>query len=106
MTTSPMRIEVPRSAIKDLQQIGSPQEQRLHETIGRLVDFPDVPSLKRLTSFEPAYRLRVGDYRVKMTEIEFKRLMFDVRDLEGKANASETQGLSRNLGCQLSHCLA
>lgn len=26
--------------------------------------FPDVPNLKRLTNFEPAYRLRVGDYRI------------------------------------------
>lgn len=26
--------------------------------------FPDIPNLKRLTHFEPAYRLRVGDYRI------------------------------------------
>ncbi|EIC23615.1 type II toxin-antitoxin system RelE family toxin [Thiorhodovibrio frisius] len=59
-----MRIELRNSAIKDLQRIDRHQKERLHEAIRRLVDFPDVPNLKRLTNFEPAYRLRIGDYRV------------------------------------------
>jgi mRNA interferase RelE/StbE len=59
-----MRIELRKSAIKDLQRIDRHQKERLHEAIRTLVDFPDVPNLKRLTNFEPAYRLRVGDYRV------------------------------------------
>jgi mRNA interferase RelE/StbE len=59
-----MRIELRKSAIKDLKRIDKAQRNRLHEAIGKLVDFPDLPNLKRLTNFEPAYRLRVGDYRI------------------------------------------
>lgn len=59
-----MRIELRKSAIKDLQRIDRHQKERLHEAITTLVEFPDVPNLKRLTNFEPAYRLRVGDYRI------------------------------------------
>jgi mRNA interferase RelE/StbE len=59
-----MRIELRKSAIKDLHRVDKAQRNRMHEAIGKLVDFPDVPNLKRLTNFEPAYRLRVGDYRV------------------------------------------
>ena len=59
-----MRIELRRSAVKDLQRIDHQQKQRLHEAIEQLVYFPQVPNVKRLTNFEPAYRLRIGDYRV------------------------------------------
>ncbi len=65
-----MRIELRNSAIKDLQRIDRQQKQRLHEAIGTLGDFPDVPNLKKLTNFEPAYRLRVGDYRVLFDIVE------------------------------------
>jgi mRNA interferase RelE/StbE len=65
-----MRIELRNSAIKDLQRIDRQQKQRLHEAIGTLGDFPAVPNLKRLTNFEPAYRLRVGDYRVLFDVVE------------------------------------
>lgn len=55
---------------KDLQRLDRYQKRRLHEAIGTLVDFPDVPNLERLTNFEPAYRLRVGDYRVLFDVID------------------------------------
>ncbi len=35
-----------------------------------LKDFPEVPNIKKLTNFEPAYRFRIGNYRI----------LFDVLD--------------------------
>ncbi|MBT6669728.1 MAG: type II toxin-antitoxin system RelE/ParE family toxin, partial [Gammaproteobacteria bacterium] len=36
----------------------------IHAKILELAQFPEVTGVKKLTNFEPAYRLRVGDYRV------------------------------------------
>jgi mRNA interferase RelE/StbE len=41
-----MKIDIRKSAIKDLK------------------NFPDVANIKKLTNFEPSYRLRVGNYRI------------------------------------------
>ncbi|PHM17016.1 MAG: plasmid stabilization protein [Sulfuricurvum sp. PD_MW2] len=65
-----MRIEIRKSAIKDLQKINEPFKRKLHEKIISLKNFPDVSNIKRLTNFEPAYRLRVGDYRILFDVIE------------------------------------
>ena len=59
-----MKIEIRKQAIKDLKSISEPFKSTLHNKILRLKDFPNVPNIKRLTNFEPAYRLIVGDYRV------------------------------------------
>jgi mRNA interferase RelE/StbE len=65
-----MRIEIRKSAIKDFQKINEPFKSKLHEKIISLKNFPDVPNIKKLTNFEPAYRLRVGDYRILFDIIE------------------------------------
>ncbi|MGD9732326.1 MAG: type II toxin-antitoxin system RelE/ParE family toxin [Desulfamplus sp.] len=36
----------------------------MHQKILTLKEFPDVANIKKLTDFEPAYRLRCGDYRI------------------------------------------
>ena len=59
-----MKIEIRKSAIKDLKSINNPFKTKLHDKILSLKDFPDVQNIKKLTNFESAYRLRVGDYRV------------------------------------------
>lgn len=65
-----MRIEIRKSAIKDLQKINEPFKSKLHEKIISLQNFPDVSNIKKLTNFEPAYRMRVGDYRVLFDVLE------------------------------------
>lgn len=65
-----MRIEIRKSAIKDLQKINEPFKNKLHEKIISLKNFPDVSNIKKLTNFEPAYRMRVGDYRVLFDVVE------------------------------------
>lgn len=65
-----MKIEIRKSAIKDLKHISEPFKTNIHNKILELKNFPNNPNIKKLTNFEPAYRLRVGDYRI----------LFDVLD--------------------------
>jgi len=65
-----MKIKIRKSAIKDLKKIDHEVRDRLHDKIQSLTKFPEISNIKRLTNFEPAYRMRVGNYRV----------LFDVND--------------------------
>ncbi len=59
-----MKIHIRESAIKDLKKITHINKERIHKKILELEHFPNVSNLKQLTHFEPAYRARVGDYRI------------------------------------------
>jgi mRNA interferase RelE/StbE len=59
-----MKINIRSSAIRDLKKLDKQTKERIHEKISELKFFPNIPNVKRLTNFEPAYRLRIGDYRV------------------------------------------
>ena len=59
-----MQIEIRKSAIKDLKQISEPFKTKIHNKILELKKFPNLQKITKLTNFEPAYRLRIGDYRV------------------------------------------
>ena len=59
-----MQIEIRKSAIKDLKQISEPFKTKIHNKILELKKFTNLQHIKKLTNFEPAYRLRIGDYRV------------------------------------------
>ena len=59
-----MRINIRKSAIRDLKKIDTKNKNHIHSRILELAKFPNVANIKKLTNFEPAYRLRVGDYRV------------------------------------------
>jgi mRNA interferase RelE/StbE len=59
-----MKVEIRKSAIKDLKSINNPYKQNIHNKILELKDFPSIQNIKKLTNFEPAYRLRVGNYRI------------------------------------------
>ena len=65
-----MKIELRKNAIKDLKNISEPFKSNIHHKILELQKFPDIQNVKKLTNFEPAYRLRVGNYRI----------LFDVAD--------------------------
>ena len=65
-----MKIELRKSAIKDLKSISEPYKSKLHTKILELQKFPNLQNIKKLTNFEPAYRLRVGNYRVLFDVIE------------------------------------
>jgi mRNA interferase RelE/StbE len=65
-----MTIEIRKSAIKDLKKISEPFKSNIHQKILDLKHFPNITNIKKLTHFEPAYRLRIGDYRVLFDVIE------------------------------------
>ncbi len=59
-----MQIELRKSAVNDLKSLPKSIKDAIHSKIAELVRFPNVSNVKKLTNFEPAYRLRIGDYRV------------------------------------------
>ncbi len=65
-----MKIELRKSAIKDLKSISEPYKTKLHNKILELQKFPNLQNIKKLTNFEPAYRLRVGNYRILFDVID------------------------------------
>jgi len=59
-----MEIYIRKSAIKDLKKIDGQNKEKINSGICGLKRFPKVSGVKKLTNFEPSYRLRVGDYRI------------------------------------------
>ncbi|WP_417912159.1 type II toxin-antitoxin system RelE family toxin [Candidatus Electronema sp. TJ] len=59
-----MKINLRKSAVKDLKKIDRQDKEAIHAKILELASSPDVSNIKKLTNFEPAYRLRAGDYRI------------------------------------------
>ena len=64
MNTLAMRVNIRKSAIRDLKKLDNKLKAKIHVKISNLNAFPEVANLKKLTNFEPAYRLRVGNYRI------------------------------------------
>ncbi len=65
-----MNINIRTTAVKDLKKIDEKNKKKIHAKILELKQFPNVANIKMLTNFEPAYRLRVGNYRVLFDIIE------------------------------------
>lgn len=69
-----MQIELKKSAVKDLNAISNNSKVHIHNAIAELANFPQVKQVKKLTQFEPAYRLRVGDYRI-LFDVEENKIL-------------------------------
>ena len=65
-----MTVLVDNKALKDLSKINKQDVKKILSKIELLESYPNVANIKKLTNFEPPYRLRVGDYRV----------LFDIED--------------------------
>lgn len=65
-----MEVKLRKSAQKDLEKLDKSVKKQIIEIIKELTKFPNIPSCKKLVNFDPAYRLRTGDYRI----------LFDVAD--------------------------
>jgi len=59
-----MRIELRQSAVKDLDSLDASVKQRAINAILELQNYPNVSNIKQLVDFEPAFRKRIGDYRI------------------------------------------
>ena len=64
-----LKVEISKKAYKDIKNLENSEAKQVVESIKELISFPNVPNIKKLTNFQPSYRLRVGDYRV-LFEIE------------------------------------
>jgi mRNA interferase RelE/StbE len=65
-----MLIKIQNSAKKDLKKLENSTALKLLNAIKHLQNFPNVANIKKLKNHQPAFRLRVGDYRI----------LFDVED--------------------------
>ncbi|MEA3456731.1 MAG: type II toxin-antitoxin system RelE/ParE family toxin [Campylobacterota bacterium] len=59
-----MIVKIDDRVIKDLSKIHKGEVNKIFSKIEELEKFPHIPNIKKLTNFEPPYRLRVGNYRV------------------------------------------
>ncbi len=66
-------VELMPQAVKDLKKLPNPTAKKVVGKIKHL-ERDLTGDIKKLTSFQPAYRLRVGDYRV-LFEIEGNRII-------------------------------
>lgn len=58
------RIEIQRSAEKDLAAVSSTLQARIFKAIDGLVTEPRPNGCKKLSGAKNAYRLRIGEYRI------------------------------------------
>lgn len=58
------RVEVARRALKALQRLPRPGQQRVRAAIDLLADDPRPPGCVKLTGEDGTYRVRTGDYRI------------------------------------------
>lgn len=65
-----MIVDLDDKAIKDLSKLDKTEAKKILNKISELAKYPHIPNIKKLTNFEPPYRLRVGNYRV----------LFDIED--------------------------
>jgi mRNA interferase RelE/StbE len=59
-----MKINIRKSAIRDFKKLGKKDKELISAKIMEISEFPNVQNVKKLTNFEPAYRLRIGDFRI------------------------------------------
>jgi len=82
------RIEVKKSAQKELSQISSPYNKKIVEAIDNLALIPRPAGAKKLKGSE-AYRIRVADYRIIYT-IEDVIKVIEVQRIRHRKDAYKT----------------
>lgn len=81
MNQTPYEVQFTETALKNLRRYPRPDRERILQKIEALAQSPHAaPNVKRLVDFDPAYRLRVGNYRVLFDLVESARLI-DVIDI-------------------------
>lgn len=74
-----MTVTIDAKAIKDLSKIPKADAKKIFSKIEALQKFPYVPNLKKLTNFEPPYRMRVGNYRVLFDVVDNTLTVYRVK---------------------------
>lgn len=68
------RIEFTPAAVRELQALPRPAQQRIKTAIDALAETPRPPGVKKLVAEENLYRIRVGDYRV-LFQVQDRQLL-------------------------------
>ncbi len=50
-----MKVNIRKSAIRDMKRIDPKDKKEIYSEISELKNFPTVSNVKKLTNFEPAY---------------------------------------------------
>lgn len=74
MTDTGWRVELSRSARRDLKRLDPPVRRRVLAALDGLSADPPQGDIRRLTGGEREWRLRVGDWRVRFTRHADERL--------------------------------
>jgi mRNA interferase RelE/StbE len=74
-----MIVKINKKAIKDLSKIDKKEVDKILLKVETLKDFPDIPNYKKLTNFDPPFRLRVGNYRVLFNVNKDKVTVYRIR---------------------------
>lgn len=59
-----MQVEIDKKAQKDFLSLTPKIQERIKGALLELSNFLNISNVKQLSNFDPAYRKRVGDYRV------------------------------------------
>lgn len=79
MASSEYRVQVKRSALKELEAISTKKDrQRITARIGQLAGEPRPPGCEKLSS-QQRYRVRQGDYRIVYAVDDAERLVSVVK---------------------------
>jgi mRNA interferase RelE/StbE len=81
LNASPWRVELTRTALRDLRRLDVPVRQRISTALAALAEDPAASTSLRKLSGRPETRLRVGDWRVLLTLETEARLIIVLRVL-------------------------
>ena len=75
------RVEITRPAVRDLKRLDPPVRRRILEALEGLTEVPPRGDVRRLAGEPNAWRLRVGDWRVRFTRDRDSGVVYVLRVL-------------------------
>jgi mRNA interferase RelE/StbE len=75
------RLELTRPALRDLKRLDPPVRRRILEALDGLTEMPPRGDVRRLAGQADAWRLRVGDRRVRFTRDRDSSVIYVLRVL-------------------------
>lgn len=74
-----MRVEIDKKAQKDYIALSGEAKERIKKALLELKEFPNVSNIKKLSNYDPAYRKRVGDYRILFDVFDDLLTIYEIR---------------------------
>lgn len=74
-----MIVEIDKKAQKAYLALDALTRERIKKALLELKNFPNVSNTKKLSAYDPAYRKRVGEYRILFDVLEETLTVYDIR---------------------------